>query len=79
MWVDLYDFATRVEYLGIGLWGSRVAAPSWDANELGSAMVKVVQDNEMSRQMRVRAEELGKICRRQVGREIAANKIYEMM
>lgn len=27
VWVDLYDFAIRVEYLGVGVWGSRNAAP----------------------------------------------------
>lgn len=27
MWVDLYDYAVRVEYLGVGVWGSRDAAP----------------------------------------------------
>lgn len=27
MWADLYDFAVRAEYLGVGVWGSRKAAP----------------------------------------------------
>jgi UDP:flavonoid glycosyltransferase YjiC (YdhE family) len=79
MWVDLYDFTTRVEYLGIGLWGSRKSAPGWDARELGDAMVKVVQDSEISRAMRRKAEELSRICRKQEGRKVAAKKIIEML
>lgn len=79
MWVDLYDFATTVEYLGVGLWGSRKSAPSWDANELSDAMVKVVKESEFSRTMRRKAKELAEICQREDGRKVAARKIYEML
>ena len=79
MWVDLYDFTTRVEYLGIGLWGSKHSAPGWDARELGDTMVEVVQDSEVSRRMRKRAKELSKICRKEEGRKVAARKIIEML
>jgi hypothetical protein len=79
MWNDLYDFTTRVEYLGIGLQGNRKPAPSWDATELGAVMVKVVQDNEVSRAMQRKAKELAEICQRELGRKVAARKIYEMM
>jgi hypothetical protein len=79
MWIDLYDFTTRVEYLGIGLWGSRKSAPGWDATELGEAITKVVQDNEVSRAMRTKARELSKLCRKEEGRKVAARKIYEAM
>jgi hypothetical protein len=79
MWIDLYDFAIKVEYLGIGLWGSRKSAPGWDATELGEAMVQVVQDTEVSRVIRSKAKELGQLCRKEVGRKVAARKIYEML
>lgn len=79
MWVDLYGFATNVEYLGIGLWGSKKSAPGWDATELGEAITKVVQDNEASRAMRKKARELSKLCRKREGRKFAARKIYEAM
>jgi hypothetical protein len=79
MWVDLYDFATKVEYLGIGLWGSKKSAPGWDATELGGAMVQLVQDSEESRLMRSKAKELGELCRKEPGRKVAARKIYELL
>ncbi|KFX94668.1 hypothetical protein O988_06165 [Pseudogymnoascus sp. VKM F-3808] len=79
MWVDLYDFATRVEYLGIGLWPTKSSAPSWNATELGAAMVRIVEDSEESRAMRRRAEELKELCRKNQGRKVAAERILEMM
>jgi hypothetical protein len=79
MWVDLYDFATRVEYLGIGLWPTKASAPSWNATELGAAMVRIVEDSEESRAMRRRAEELKELCRKNQGRKVAAKRILEMM
>lgn len=79
MWVDLYDFATRVEYLGIGLWPTKASAPSWNATELGAAMVRIVEDSEESRGMRRRAEELRELCRKNQGRKVAAKRILEMM
>lgn len=47
--------------------------------ELGAAMVKMVEDNEVSRAMRRKAEELGELCRKNQGRKVAAGKILEMM
>jgi predicted GTPase len=79
MWVDLYDFATRVEYLGVGLWPSKTSAPGWDATALGVAMVKVVEDNETSRAMRRIANELRETCQKNQGRRVAARKILEMI
>lgn len=79
MWSDLYDFKARVEYLGIGLWGSKNSAPKWDAEELGIVLLKVVQDSELSRKMRRNAKDLAEICRPDEGRKVAAKKIMEMV
>ncbi|OBT64999.1 hypothetical protein VE03_05701 [Pseudogymnoascus sp. 23342-1-I1] len=79
MWVDLYDFATRVEYLGIGLWPNKKSAPYWNATELGAAMVEIVEDGEVSREMRRKTKELGELCRKNQGRKVAAGKIIEMI
>jgi UDP:flavonoid glycosyltransferase YjiC (YdhE family) len=41
-WTDCYDFANRVEFLGIGRCGSTKAKPSWKADELGYELQEVV-------------------------------------
>jgi hypothetical protein len=38
-----------------------------------------VQDSEVSRAMRRKAKELGKVCRKEEGRKVASRKIYEMI
>jgi hypothetical protein len=68
-----------VKYLGIGIWENRRSAPGWDATGLGAAMVKVVQDNEKSRAMKKKAEELQILCQKKIGGITAARIIYGMM
>lgn len=43
-WLDTYDCATRVEWLGIGLNGSRTAAPGAEAKEFSKALLHVLGD-----------------------------------
>lgn len=43
-WLDTYDCATRVEWLGIGVNGSRTAAPSVKAEEFTEALLHVLGD-----------------------------------
>ena len=78
MWVDLYDFATRVEYLGIGVWGNPKSAPNWTAEELGTAFLKVLGDSDASTSMRKRAQELGKTYQSKPGRNTAAREIAKL-
>ncbi|THU81034.1 UDP-Glycosyltransferase/glycogen phosphorylase [Dendrothele bispora CBS 962.96] len=42
VWIDTYDFARRVEFLGIGVYGSKTSAPGADAEEFGQALLRVV-------------------------------------
>ncbi|KAL4783086.1 hypothetical protein BJX76DRAFT_348860 [Aspergillus varians] len=42
VWFDTYDFAARVEYLGIGVWGSKTSAPVINGPELGNAFLRVL-------------------------------------
>lgn len=43
-WLDTYDCATRVEWVGIGVNGSRIAAPGVKAEEFSKALLHVMSD-----------------------------------
>lgn len=38
-WTDCYDFANRVELLGIGRWGNKKVKPRWTEDELSEAIL----------------------------------------
>lgn len=90
MWIDLYDFAIRVGYLGIGVWGSRIAAPNVSCScsiyrgyypnvklmESSAAFLKVVGDGRVS--MRKRALELGIPYKKKPGRITAAHELAKL-
>jgi UDP:flavonoid glycosyltransferase YjiC (YdhE family) len=78
VWVDTYDFALRVEHLGIGAWGSRTAAPRVEGSELGSALVHVV-DSVESNEMMVKAKVLSEPFQKRDGRVVAFEKIAELL
>ena len=75
MWVDLYDFACRAEWLGVGLWGNRLSAPTWKAGELTVAFQRLLGDGEEAVAMRRRAKGLGAIYQNEPGRVRAAREI----
>jgi hypothetical protein len=78
VWIDTYDFSTRVEFLGIGVWGSRTAAPRVEASELARALVKVIDSDEtasIAQKAKVLSESLGDV----EGRVVACEKIIEML
>lgn len=80
VWIDTYDFALRCEYLGIGVWGSRTAAPRVEGKELATALLAVLDGPEsasMAAKARVLAEPF-RIPGRE-GRVIAAEKIMELL
>lgn len=70
-WFDTYDCPSRVEWLGIGLHGSRVVAPKIAAPELSSALLRVLKDTGI--QSRARA--IGDICKTTEGRVFAHDQI----
>ncbi|ESZ95139.1 glycosyltransferase family 1 protein [Sclerotinia borealis F-4128] len=78
MWADLYDFAVRAEYLGVGLWGSRNAAPNWTAEELSTALLKVTGDGQEAVSMREKALELSKPYKEKPGRITAAHELAKL-
>jgi UDP:flavonoid glycosyltransferase YjiC (YdhE family) len=78
-WHDTYEFAARVEYLGIGIYGSKKSksAPEADGAELGEALIAVTDDHERSRSMNEKAKKLAEVCNKYGGRAKAADKILE--
>lgn len=91
MWYDTFDFATRVEHLGIGIYGNKVigrncvmhedgtSAPTLvDGKEFGAALLKAIGTTQDARAMRTKAAQLSEICRRKSGRAEAARILTEL-
>jgi 2-acylglycerol O-acyltransferase 1 len=72
MWADCYDYAARVEWLGIGIWGNRHAAPYWTGEEASQAILTVISDRSYAEKARALVKP-----REQEGRFIAARKIAQ--
>src|ERR1700712_1305118 len=54
IWADLYDYAIRTEWLGVGIWASRRTAPSWTSEEIGQAFLRAIGNGEEAKSMRRR-------------------------
>ncbi|KAH7410788.1 putative UDP-glucoronosyl and UDP-glucosyl transferase [Cadophora sp. MPI-SDFR-AT-0126] len=78
-WLDTLDFANKVEWLGIGIYGSRSTAPSIEAGELSRAFLKVLDDSEEASQLALRARKLADISGKVGGRKRACAKIVELL
>ncbi|WVW81561.1 hypothetical protein I302_103556 [Kwoniella bestiolae CBS 10118] len=84
-WVDCYDFAARLEYFGIGVWGNPMASPDCLESELTNALLRVIgrtPDDTQAVLMRNRAQALGRLVSKdytQEGRDIAAGHIWGEM
>ncbi|KAF4960385.1 hypothetical protein FGADI_1032 [Fusarium gaditjirri] len=76
-WTDCYDFANRVELLGIGLWANKAAKPRWKEGELADALSEILFGSE-SAGMRKRAEEAASRHPECEGRQIAAQEILRV-
>ncbi|KAK9860811.1 hypothetical protein MYU51_006101 [Penicillium brevicompactum] len=72
-WFDTYDCPSRVEWLGIGLHGSRKVAPKIGATELSSALLRVLRDKGIQS----RAKAIGDLCKTTEGREFAHDQIVQ--
>jgi UDP:flavonoid glycosyltransferase YjiC (YdhE family) len=79
-WWDTYEFAARVEYLGIGIHASRKSksAPKANSIEFGEALITLNNEgSETSKLIRERAKRLAEICNGYGGRAKAADTILE--
>ncbi|KAJ3495660.1 hypothetical protein NLG97_g3236 [Lecanicillium saksenae] len=63
-WTDCYDFANRVEYLGIGRKGSRKQQPVFEAAEFSDAVLEVIMGDD-SEQMKRKARELAGVSEKE--------------
>jgi UDP:flavonoid glycosyltransferase YjiC (YdhE family) len=79
-WNDTYEFAARVEYFGIGVYGSKKSksAPGADGVELGEALLFVTGDSDESKVMKEKARKLADVVNAYGGRSKAADTILEM-
>ncbi|WVQ81034.1 hypothetical protein IAT38_003141 [Cryptococcus sp. DSM 104549] len=91
-WLDCYDFAARLASLGNGVWGNKSSAltqsglrPSCSRSELLTALLMVIgstPDDPTALKFRARAKELAGVVTdggKRVGREVAAERIWEEM
>ncbi|KAH7177024.1 hypothetical protein EDB81DRAFT_836846 [Dactylonectria macrodidyma] len=78
MWVDLYDFAQLVEYLGIGTWACQDISPHWSAECLAGAFLKVLEKSDTSTAMKQRARGFGKQAQLRSGRAVAAEEVAKL-
>ena len=75
VWADTYDYAHRVEWLGIGRYGNVEAAPTCKATELGPILVDVILGPN-AESMKKKAQALAKACAANgEGREVAAKEV----
>ncbi|KAG5762615.1 hypothetical protein H9Q69_005216 [Fusarium xylarioides] len=77
-WTDCYDFANRVELLGIGRWANKKAKPRWKEEELVRALLEILFGPE-SAGMRMRAEEIASRHPEWKGRQMAAQEILNYL
>lgn len=78
-WYDTYDYALRVEMLGIGIYGSRSGAPRVDAEELSRALITMTSPkNSTGELIRERAKQLGMVMQKYGGRDLGAEKILDL-
>ncbi|RAK79081.1 UDP-Glycosyltransferase/glycogen phosphorylase [Aspergillus fijiensis CBS 313.89] len=73
-WQDCYENAVRTEWLGIGVYANKTAAPAVDADEFGRALIRVVGNVTMQ----AKAKELSALCCKREGRVVGAEKIAEL-
>ena len=75
VWFDTYEFAARVDYLGVGVWGSKKSAPGVEAGEFSAALLGVLGRGGDGEGMRERARVLGEVSRGKGGRKRAAEVV----
>ncbi|RGP62560.1 udp-glycosyltransferase 84b2 [Fusarium sporotrichioides] len=77
-WTDCYDFANRVELLGIGRWGNKKAKPRWEKDELCDSVIDTIFGSE-SAQIQKTAKEVAVRHPEWEGRQKAAKEILDYL
>ncbi|KXH63475.1 hypothetical protein CNYM01_05429 [Colletotrichum nymphaeae SA-01] len=76
-WLDLYNYAARVEAIDIGVWGNRQSAPTFSLSELSSAFLKLVDGGSASLLISQNAKKIQRTISRP-GRDVAADEIARL-
>lgn len=77
VWLDLYDNASKAEYIGVGLYGNKSSAPEVDAAEFGQALSRVTDMVNEGLRMKERALWVAQRCREAGGKQAAADFILQ--
>ena len=76
-WTDCYDYANKVELLGIGRKGTEKQTPVFEAQELSDKVLEVVA-GKLATRMRENASKLAEVCEKNGhGPDIAARNVFE--
>jgi len=76
-WLDLYDNAVKIEYLGLGIYGNKTQPPAVGVVEFGAALRRIVGPGPESERFRQRARKVGELCRAAGGRKTAVDIILK--
>lgn len=74
-WQDCYENAARAEWLGIGVYANKTAAPNIESKELFEGISKVMSNRASYVK---KAEQLQALCRKKEGRVLGAEKIADL-
>lgn len=75
-WWDTYEYAARVEYLGVGVFANKKSAPRAETKELREAILNVMMNPEVS----AKANELALVCQQNgEGRVRARDLIVDIL
>ena len=77
IWFDTYDFAHRIEYLGVGIWGNRQNAPTVHGDELGDALKRVLNSSH-AQTIKQKARKIASQLGDKEGRVVACEKIMDL-
>ncbi|RDW80324.1 hypothetical protein BP5796_05022 [Coleophoma crateriformis] len=78
-WHDTYEYAAKVEYLGIGVYGNKTCAPDLYRREFGEALVLCTGSSKSSKEIQERANALGLVSQKRSGRKLAVAKLREIL
>lgn len=78
-WHGTYEYAAKLEYLCIGIYGNRSCAPDLDGRGFGTALTVTVGSYEAARRPKNVPKLLVSSAQRTVGREVGAKKIINLL
>lgn len=76
--MDLYNFASLVNQLDIGVWGCPETSPSWTPECISEAILQVIDDGDAGQATRRKAQRVGEEAQKSPGRYGAARIIAEL-